>query len=155
MRGDLARYWRVDQRAVGGQADVEAHRLGAARDLENIRPQQRLAAGKDQHRHAESLQVVHHREDLRGRQLAGKILVGRNRVAVLAGQVAAPDQVPDHHRSGRIALRPDAASAAAISCMNCETRNTLDHPPRTDCSMLRRGKLLQLTCVNRPAAPGV
>ena len=67
-------------------------------------PQQRLAAGQDEHRHLEALEVVHHRIDLLGPQLAGKIGVGRNRIAMLAGQVAAPDQVPDDHRAGRIAL---------------------------------------------------
>ncbi len=101
----------VDQRAVGGQADVEAHVLGAVGDVEDVGPQQRLAAGENQHRHAEALEVVHHGEDFGGGQLAGEILVGRNRVAVLAGQVAAPDQIPDHHRAGRIALGAEGGRA--------------------------------------------
>ena len=52
----------VDQGTVGGKAGIEAHRLGALRDVENVRAQQRLAAGKDQHRHTEGAQIVHHLE---------------------------------------------------------------------------------------------
>jgi hypothetical protein len=120
--GDAVDVGFVDQRAVGRQADVEAHGLGAAGDVEDVRPQQRLAAGEDQHRHAEGLEVVHHAEDFLGRQLAGEILVGGNRVAVLAGQVAAPDQVPDHHRAGRIALRAERRGVA-FRCMYWVMRN--------------------------------
>jgi hypothetical protein len=99
---DAVEHGRVDQRAVGGQRGEEAHLLRARRDLENVRPQQRLAAGKDQRRNAEGLELVHDAEHLGGAQLAGEVLVGGNRIAVLAGQVAAPDQVPDHHRAGRL-----------------------------------------------------
>jgi hypothetical protein len=64
---------RVDQGAVRRQADVEAHRLGTAGDVEDVRMQQRLAAGENQHRHAKTLEIVHHRKDLVGRQLTGKV----------------------------------------------------------------------------------
>ena len=80
--------------------------LGALGDLEDVGPQQRLAPRQDQHRHPEGLQLVHHPEDLIGAQLAGEVLVGRDRITVLAGEVAAPDEVPDHHRARRVALRP-------------------------------------------------
>ena len=66
----------VDQGAVAGEADVEAQVLGAHGDLEDVGAQQGLAAGEDQHRHAEGLQVVHHGEDLLRRELAGKVDVG-------------------------------------------------------------------------------
>jgi len=105
----------VDERAVGGQADVKAHGLGTARDVEDIGPQQRLAAGQDQHRDMKTLEVVHHLIDFSGGQLAGEVGVGGNRVAVLAGEVAAPDQIPDHHRTGRIAFWPE----------RCRVRNFL------------------------------
>ena len=92
----------VDQRAVARQPDIEAHRPGARGDLEQVGTQQRLAAGEDQHRHAEGLQVGHHLEDLGGAEFACVVVVGRQRVAVLAGQVAAADQVPDDDRAARL-----------------------------------------------------
>ena len=104
--GDGVDVGGVDQRAVGRQAHVEAHLLGPPGDLEDVGPQQRLAPRQDQHRHPEGLQLVHHPEDLIGAQLAGEVLVGRDRITVLAGEVAAPDEVPDHHRARRVALRP-------------------------------------------------
>ena len=96
---------RVDQRAVGRERDVQAQVLRARGDLEQVRAQQRLAARQDQRRHAEGLEVVHDREHLLRRQLAREIDVGRDRVAVHAGEVAAADQVPDHHRARRVAPR--------------------------------------------------
>jgi hypothetical protein len=102
--GDLGDVALVDQRAVRRQADVEALGLGALGDVVDIRPEQRLAAGQDQHRHLEVACRSSITVDLLGIQFAGEIGVGGNRVAMLAGQVAAPDQVPDHHRAGRIAL---------------------------------------------------
>jgi len=101
---DTADVGFVDQRAVGGETDVEAQALGPLRDVEDVRPQQRLAAGENQHRHAEALEVVHHGIDLLRAQFAGEVLVGGDRVAVLAGEVAAADQVPDDDRPRRIAL---------------------------------------------------
>ena len=91
----------VDQRAVGGQADIETLRLRARGDLEQIGPQQRLTAGENQHRNLEGFQIVHRVTDLGVRQLARVVVIGRKRIAVLARQVAAPDQVPDHDRSWR------------------------------------------------------
>jgi hypothetical protein len=91
---------RVDEGAVGRQAQVEAERLAARRDVEQVLAQQRLAAREDERAHVERLEVVHHREHLAGLQLAGEVDVGGDRVAVHARQVAAPDQVPDHHRAG-------------------------------------------------------
>ena len=41
-----------------------------------------------------------------GGQLAGKVLVGGNGVAMLAGEIAAPHQIPDHHGAGRVAVGP-------------------------------------------------
>ena len=94
----------IDQRAVGGQADIEAHFLGLGGDLEDVRAQQRLAAREDQHGHAKFAQVRHHREDFVRAQFAGEIRIGGDRIAVFAIQVATPDQVPDHHRSRRSAF---------------------------------------------------
>ena len=105
--GNLVDVVFVDQRAVRRQADVKTLGLGAFGNVVDIRPQQRFAAGKNEHRHLEALEVVHHRINLLGIQLAGEIGIGRNRIAMLAGQVAAPDQVPDDHRSGRVAFRPE------------------------------------------------
>ena len=102
-RGDAGGHGLVDQRAVGGQPHVELQRLGAGRDLEDVRAQQRLAAGKDQHRYAEGFEVVHSAADLRRGELPREVDVGGDGVAVLAAQVAAAHQVPDHHRSARTA----------------------------------------------------
>ena len=95
----------VDQGAVRGEPDVETERLRAMRDLEDVGPEQRLAAREDQHRHPERSQIVHDREDLRGGEFAREVAV-RGDGAVLAGEVAAPDQVPDHHRSPWFSSRP-------------------------------------------------
>jgi len=91
----------ADQGTVAGQPHIEPHLLGTPGYFEYIRPQQRLSARQDQHRNAEALQVLHDLEHLLGREFAGKILVRRGCIAVLAGEIAAPDQVPDHHRPGR------------------------------------------------------
>ena len=93
----------LDQRAVGGQSDVEAQVLGTARDFEDVRTQQGLPAGQDQARYAEGLEFVHHREHLFGAQLPGKIRVGTDGVAVFATQIAAANQVPYHYRGPRLA----------------------------------------------------
>ncbi len=100
--GDALGRRLVDQRPVRGQADIEAHCLRPGRDGEDVGPQQWLAAGEDQHRNARGLQVVHDLEDLLGRELAREVHVAGERVAVDAVQVAAPDQVPDHHRARRL-----------------------------------------------------
>ena len=103
--GDLADGGGVDEGAVGGKADVEPHVLGAPGYLEDVGAQQRLAAGQDEGRHPERLEVVENGEHLVRGKLAREILVGRDRIAMLAGQVAAPDQVPDDHRAWRAAAR--------------------------------------------------
>ena len=90
------------QGAVSRQSDVEAHVLRAPRNLEDIRAQQRLAARQNQDRDAEGFQIVHHRKNLFGIELAGKVDIRRGRVAVFAGQVATPDQVPDNHRTAAL-----------------------------------------------------
>jgi len=103
--GDAVNVGRVDEGAIGRQADVEAQRLGAAGDVEDVGPQQWFAAGEDQHRHAKTLQIIHHRKDFFAAQFAREVPVGGDRVAVFAGQVAAPNEVPDHDRRWRIPLR--------------------------------------------------
>jgi len=88
----------VDQRAVGRQRHEEALFAGMGGELEDVVPQQRLATGKDQHTHTGFVQIV---DDLQGFariQLVAKFAVGGGGVAVLAGQVAAPQQIPDNHR---------------------------------------------------------
>ena len=58
-------------------------------------------------------------------ELAGKIDIRRDRVAVAAAQVAAPSQVPDHHRLDR-AVCFDARALASGStswCMYSVRRN--------------------------------
>jgi hypothetical protein len=72
----------------------------------DIRAQQGLATGEDQHRHAEALEIVHHGKDLVGRQLTREILVGGDGIAVLAGEIAAPDKIPDHHWRRWVSLGP-------------------------------------------------
>ncbi len=89
----------VDQRAVGRETGIEAHGLGTRSDVEDIGPHQRLTAREDEHGHLESLEVVHHGEDFRRVQLARVVMVGRERVAMLAGEVAAADQIPDDDRA--------------------------------------------------------
>ena len=122
----------VDERAVGREADIEAHVLGAPGDIEDVRPQQRLAARENQHRHAEGLEIVHDLVNLRGRKLAGEILVGRDRIAVLAGEVAAADEIPDDDRPGRLALRCFGPSGVGllISCMYWLMRNIVFKPQK-------------------------
>ena len=94
----------LHQGAVGGQPQVEAQGLGPLRHLDDVGAHQGLAAGEDQHRHAEGAQVVHDPAHLGGVQFTLEVDVGGSGIAVLAGQVAAPDQVPDHHRPGGLAV---------------------------------------------------
>ena len=95
----------VDQGAVGGQAGIETHGLGPVGDGEDIRAQQGFPSGEDQHRHPETLEVVHHRKDLLGGQFPGKVDIRGDGIAVFAGEVTAAHQVPDHHRPRRLAGR--------------------------------------------------
>src|SRR5690606_39789037 len=85
-RGNLVDVFFGDQGAVGGQANVEAHFLGPVGNLENVRAHQGFTAGENQHRHAVGFEVVHHGVDFLGAQLALEVDVGRDRVAVFAGQ---------------------------------------------------------------------
>ena len=96
-----------DEGAVAGEPHIKPHVLGTAGNVENIRAQQGFAARENQNGHMKLLQVIHDGKDFFRRQLTRKILVGRNRIAVFAGQVASADQVPDNDRAGRIALRAD------------------------------------------------
>ena len=82
---------------------MQCQRLGARRDVEQVLAQQRLAAREDQRRHARGLEVLQHPEHLGRAELAREVDVRGDRVAVHARQVAAPHQVPDHHRPGRLA----------------------------------------------------
>ena len=96
---------RIDQGAVARQAHVHAQALGPACDLEDVRSHERLAARQNQHPHPARMQVVQDAEHLGGVELAGKLLVGGAGIAMLAQQVALPDQVPDHHRPASRATR--------------------------------------------------
>src|SRR5690606_13088081 len=98
-RGNLVDGFLGDQGAVGGQADVEARFIRPAGNVEDVRAQQVLTAGENQHRYAVGLEIVHHGVDFLGAQLALEVDVGRDRVAVFAGQVTAADEVPDYHRA--------------------------------------------------------
>ena len=113
----------VDQGAVAGEPDIEAHRLGALGYLEDVAPHQRLAAGQDQHRYAEPFEVVHHVKDFLGRKFVGEVDVAGDRIAVLASQVAASDQVPDHHRPGRLAHRPRQRRLADVAKIMAEAKH--------------------------------
>ena len=99
LRGYAGRHRRADQGPIGGQRGVKALGLRPRGDLENVWAQQGLTAGQNQHRHAVALQIIHRRADLGKAQLSGVVMVGGERVAMLAGEVAAPGQVPDHHRA--------------------------------------------------------
>ncbi|MNL51593.1 hypothetical protein D3C87_1747030 [compost metagenome] len=66
--------------------------------------EQGLAAREDEGRDSEGPKIAHDREDLVGLELARKGTVGGDGVAVLTGEVAAPGEVPDHHRPGWVAL---------------------------------------------------
>ncbi|MNI47268.1 hypothetical protein D3C73_1017780 [compost metagenome] len=88
----------VDQRAVGGQRDKEPLGPGVGAQHEQVVAQQRFAAGQDQHLDPGLVQVIDHGHRRGGVQFVAKHTVGRGGVTVFAGQVAAPEQVPDHHR---------------------------------------------------------
>ena len=96
-RRDAIGHRRINQRAIGRKAGVKPHGLGACSDFKNIGTQQRLTPREDEHRHAKVVQIVHHLKDLMRAQLACVVMIGRLRVAMLASEVAATDQIPDHH----------------------------------------------------------
>ena len=112
-RGDAPDVVRIDQRAVGRKPQVQAECLGVCGDFVNVGAQQRFAAREDQRRHAEALQVVERCQHLGRRQFAGEVDVGRDRIAVPAGEVAATHEVPDHDRPGRTARRPGGGPGRA------------------------------------------
>lgn len=96
--GDALDVAFVDQRTVARQRHEHPGLARMGGDLEEVRVHQRFAAGEDQHAHSGGAQVVDAAKDFRGLQLATEVAVGGGGVTVLAGQVAAPRQVPDHHR---------------------------------------------------------
>ena len=105
----------VDQRAVGGQGRIEAEIDRALRNVEYVRAQQRLAAGQDQDGRTRGLDVVHHAEDLGCRQLAGKIDIRGDGIAMLALQIAAPHEIPDDDGARQIAMRSDRRRRAQFA----------------------------------------
>ena len=126
----------VNQRAVGGQADVKAHALRARGNVEQVGAHQGLAAREDEHRHAESAQVVHHRMNLLRTQLARVVVVGRQGVAMLAGEVAAADQVPDHDRAGGLAVAHHGVLACGLGF--CQLAHVLADAKHGQSSFRRR-----------------
>ncbi|MDT4859434.1 hypothetical protein FQZ97_939420 [compost metagenome] len=124
--GDAVGHGGVDQRAVGGQAGVEAHGARAVGDVEDVGPHQRLTAGEDEHRHAKGLEVVHHRGHLVPAQLTGVFVVGREGVAVFAGEVAAPDQVPNNNWAHPRRASPDPLKGAALAVWQSQPGGVLD-----------------------------
>ena len=103
---DAVGHGLVHQGAVGGQRHAgKAQPLGLGRQLEDVGAQQRLAARQDQRRHAEGSQIGHDRDHLARTQLAAEILVGGAGITVAAQQIAAPHQIPDHHRPPWVAAR--------------------------------------------------
>ena len=112
--GNALRQRGIDQRAVGGQAGVKAHAARACGNLKNVFAQQRLAPREDERGHAKGFEVVHDGEDLGQRQLARVVMVGREGVAVLAGEVAAANEVPDNHRPARLAVVGAGVLAAGL-----------------------------------------
>jgi len=93
---------------VAGGDDVPAvgQRFRHARAVRGRRDRVETA-GQDQRRHLEGAQIGHHRADFMKIQLAGEILVGRGRITMPAQQIAPPNQIPDHHWTGRIAPGAD------------------------------------------------
>jgi len=88
---------RSDEGAVGGQNHPHASVPRVSRQIQHVRPGQRLSAGEKEHGGAEPRQIVDEFQSF----LAGKLalcgmLVGLG-VAVHAVEVAAPGDVPHHH----------------------------------------------------------
>src|SRR5690554_4245198 len=106
---DLADVFFGDQGAVGRKAHVKAHFLGPVGNLVNVRAHQRLTARQDQYRNTVGFEVVHHGVDFFSAQFTLEVDIGRDRVAVFAGEVAAADEVPDHHRATGLGHRAHRA----------------------------------------------
>ncbi len=104
-RADVRDVVFVDQRAVGGQRDKEPLGPGVGAQHEEVMAQQRFAAGQDQHLDPGLVQVIDHGHRRGGVQFVAKHTVGRGGVTVFAGQVATPEQIPDHHRCAMAARR--------------------------------------------------
>ena len=64
----------------------------------DVRMEERLPAGKERHRTAESGEVVEHPQYLGGGELVAGRMAVRSGVAVHARQVAALRDIEDHHR---------------------------------------------------------
>src|SRR5699024_5154261 len=87
-----------NQRAIGGQRQKEALAGSIFRQGKDVRPHQGFATAQYQHPYAGIMQVIDHAQGFGGVQFAPEMGIGGRGVAVLAGQVAAPQQVPDNHR---------------------------------------------------------
>ena len=101
--GNSADVVLADERAVGGQCNKETELPRMVRQLEKIWAQQRLATRQNEYPHAGRVQVVDDAQGLVGVELVAKRAVGRCGIAVLAGEVAAAQQIPDDDRGPRAA----------------------------------------------------
>ena len=95
---DTGSHLTGNQGAVGGQGRAHPLLLGILRQLKEIRANQRLAAGKQQHRHMKIRQVINKSLGLRRGQLILVFLAVRAHVAMTAFQVAGLGGIPHHHR---------------------------------------------------------
>jgi hypothetical protein len=95
----LLRFLFRDENAVRGEGDADAFLRGVVRELEDVRPDQRLTARHQQRRHLELGEIVDHRLRFLGRHLAGERFLLRRGVAVDAFEVAGLRGVPDDDRT--------------------------------------------------------
>ena len=95
---DAPGHFPGNQGAVGGEGGTHAGCLGVLCQLEEIRPDQWLAPGKEQHRHTEVSQVIYKPlRFLRGQLILVFPRIGLH-IAVHTSEVASPGGIPDHHR---------------------------------------------------------
>ena len=137
LRRSRCRWWTARRRSP---SPWRAREISKMSGRSSGSPPERISTGTPKR-----FEVVHHGEDFAGDQLAGEIRVGGDRIAVLAGQVAAPDQVPDHHRARRPARRRSGVGAAisACCCMNWLRCGTWQPPSQPQAGLLQDARAVE------------
>ena len=114
-RLDFLGVFRGDQGPVGGHDAAQVQAPGMAHEVEDVRAQQRLAAGKDDDRVAGFGEGVDERLGVGGIELARPGIEAGLGPAVFAGQVAGPGHFPGDEPQGRSAGRTAGAVGMTVA----------------------------------------
>jgi hypothetical protein len=139
----------VDQHAVGRELRRDAELTSAGQQIEQIRPQQGLAAAEDHHRHSAVGQLVEEAQGLFAAQVRRGGLRHRGGVAVRTRHVAVHADVPHHHgcslarsaeASGRLRVQLGARDAISRDLEQVAHRQHRDPLPEPGLPLADRSR---------------